>query len=1261
MTILFVVLTVVIVGYTYITDSNRVRSMAQAYLSHLLGGRVEIGGATLSIFEGFRVDDVKLHVDPGADRPDSLLFSAQSFLVNYDPRKLLQGQLEATEIIAQKPHVYLTLTHTARGDEWNYLRLRKNQPPQPPGQKNGPTRISLPQLLLRNAVVEISETTAGRRSQIGAMDIDGQLTPVGDGTHYQFEMQSRGVSEGLGPYASGVIAVSTGELVAHLRNVQLSDDVRSMFPANLRDWWARHELSGRVESIDLFYTPASVKAHIAQKFSVQTTVKGVALAVHREEWTSHEESERWRRIQDSVSLLNEPFRLAGYGAPISSPDSPFEVLGDMVDTPPLRLREVTGTFLFTQDRIDVDGLLVRVATGDPNQPDSSNAFRVSGRMDGYKPDAPLHLEVKSADSTGIYFPARPTFIDSLPGEVRNFYNDVKPEGTCHLVAKVDRAVAGERPQFNARLDIVNARFLVRQLPYPISLVHGSLLLARDPASGKDYLNVVDVQGGGIAGGPNEHFDLVVNGRVGPIGPDSPEPGFDLHATGMNFSSDPALTAALPPDIHDAIVLFDARHEGIYPKFKVNFAADIHKDPGLQKRPRFGVDVDIIDAMGRSVGFPYLIRHASGRVHVGDGFTEVLSVTTRDGSSTASATGRVKYADLTGRFVPLDMDLKISVHNMPTNDELLAALPPDSRAWITKLGISGTLSCEGRIFTVPPPNWEAHYTRHQKPPDPPTQVDLALGIRDGTVWPADGLFSVSSVNANLHLTNDRLDILEAHARRENAEISCKSTFGLTGPSPAMSIHVSAQNLSVDRPLYSLVPPEGRKAWDEIRPQGVVDADIDYESPTNPATPTAVATAAPQVEIPEKDAGKFRVVIRPREVAVKLRTVPYPLTFTRGSVTIVPGKATLTELLGKHEQASLLVSGEGLLTAAPIWNLSARGEGFEIDESLRNAIPPMLRDIIDGLKLHGTVGLNFPKLVYRAAQASEDDPDIDVSGTLKLNRGSIDAGAPITDVRGGMKLDLSTRRGKFNGLSGALALDTLNLGGRPVSDLRLDFLRAAGQPDLHVDKLQAKVAGGELAGSAVIFFPDQGSNRYATNLVIRNADIKELTGEASEDVRGELTASLSLEGKWDDPSARRGRGDVVVVGKQLYRIPLMLGLMQVTNLSLPIGQPFTRATARYNVEGARVNFEQMDLRAESMSMSGTGYLDFGTKQVRLNLVTDNPSGFKIPFISDLWQGARQELLRINVEGTVQDPKVQPSSMGVITTTIDQVFKGDGAKKP
>src|ERR1700722_5465256 len=60
---LLVFLSLIIGGYGYLTDSDRVRSMAEGYLAGLVGGRVEVGGATLSIFEGLRLYDVKVFVD----------------------------------------------------------------------------------------------------------------------------------------------------------------------------------------------------------------------------------------------------------------------------------------------------------------------------------------------------------------------------------------------------------------------------------------------------------------------------------------------------------------------------------------------------------------------------------------------------------------------------------------------------------------------------------------------------------------------------------------------------------------------------------------------------------------------------------------------------------------------------------------------------------------------------------------------------------------------------------------------------------------------------------------------------------------------------------------------------------------------------------------------------------------------------------------------------------------------------------------------
>jgi hypothetical protein len=166
-------------------------------------------------------------------------------------------------------------------------------------------------------------------------------------------------------------------------------------------------------------------------------------------------------------------------------------------------------------------------------------------------------------------------------------------------------------------------------------------------------------------------------------------------------------------------------------------------------------------------------------------------------------------------------------------------------------------------------------------------------------------------------------------------------------------------------------------------------------------------------------------------------------------------------------------------------------------------------------------------------------------------------------------------------------------------------------------------------------------------------------SEKDLKGELTASLTLEGRWDDASARRGRGDVVVAGKELYHLPLLMGLLQVTNLSLPIATPFKTGTARYNIDGQRINFERIELKSDTMEMLGDGYLDFKSKKVQMTFSTDNPSGLKVPFLNDLLKGARGELLKIKIKGSIQEPRIEANPLGTFTTTIDEVFKADKDK--
>jgi hypothetical protein len=234
-------------------------------------------------------------------------------------------------------------------------------------------------------------------------------------------------------------------------------------------------------------------------------------------------------------------------------------------------------------------------------------------------------------------------------------------------------------------------------------------------------------------------------------------------------------------------------------------------------------------------------------------------------------------------------------------------------------------------------------------------------------------------------------------------------------------------------------------------------------------------------------------------------------------------------------------------------------------------------------------------------------------------------------------------------------SLEITGRPAQNFRADLLKRPNQPSLRLANIQTQMVGGQVAGQIEWEYPDAGPARYAMALVLHNADVASLTGDAMPNVHAALSASLSMQGNIDDPASRRGGGDVAVTGQELYKIPVVMGLLQITTLSLPITSPFSEGTCKYSVDGTRVTFETIELRAKEMMMSGNGHLDFNTGRVALSFSTQSKSWLKLPVVNDLLQGARNELLQIHVRGTIQEPKVSTSSMGTLTTTVDEVFKG------
>ncbi len=1271
MMISLLLLGTIIGGYWYVTDSNRVRSMAMGYLSSLIGGRVTIGEATLSIFQGLRLNDVRVYTAapgaPGNDSDDSLLFRAQAFLVHADPKALLSGRLEATQIVVVDP--FVRLTQDLETGKWEHEKLHgrfnmSSSRPSDPNEK--PPR--LPELILRNAQVETAVRDHGIRETRGMIALEGQFSPGIEPDVYLFKLQSRGSQDGIGPSMDGRFAMSDGTVSASLNNFRFGADLEAMLPAQVRKWWKDHAIAGRVDVPELTYKPARRGSGNVMSFRAEIDVRGVGMTVQPNELLGAAEASRQRWSDEALDAMRSVgLDAAGFVSQLHASVTPSPIL----------MRQVTGKFVFTEDTIDVSNVSGYV---------ESNGLSINAHIDNYAdPEtATASIRLASLEHEDIVIPASPTYMNSMPLVVQEIYDHLRPQGTCRLWVQVKRDTPSARPTIDGEINVVGGDFIFDEFPYPIHGSTGKLVIGRNADTGAEQLEILDVTGHGPENSVNKNAYVKINGLISPFGE---ETGVNISVIGENVIADSMVVRSLPEPTQQALRMFDAPGKGEYPKFRGGFRCDVERPKGLHQHWKFDTHIRLDDASGVLVVFPYPMSGVTGDLHVLDDRVEISNVAMNQNGATLALDGEVAWGGpkkeerpIDPRFPnddeddaahridlhhhissgtrqpltttmpsksaeelpPLRTNLKIAATNVPIDDAIINALPPDQRGWLKKSGMTGKFDLNGQI--VPQTNADGSVTTSEP------IFDFHIALKDGAVWPTGNAFAATAMNGQMQLSPGRVTIESMTGKRGEADVSLRGNVDWSeGPAKA-TITANAKNLALDPTLYSLIPAGAQEAWNAVQPKGAVDVGLVFSGLVDDANANQ----------------NYELTLLPRQLSVTPTAMPYAIDNVTGTVIARPDKVLLNDITGTHGKSKVRLAGTGTLSAAPSWDFKLSADDVPVDDAFIKAAPSGLVEVIKSTKLSGNVGFTFDRLIIASPPPSTqptsqpvkkaDDENVDFAVRLNAEKLSMDVGLPLTDGTGSAAFSGISRGGKLEQLDGTIDFNTITLAGKPAGGLKATLQKPAGQDSFRLSKLETHIADGELAGQFDCALGDNGPTRYAAALVLRNADVTQLTGDVAPDVRGRLSASLSLEGAFNDIATRRGRGDVNVSGQSMYRIPLLLGLLQITNLALPITSPFSEATARYSVDGNKVAFESIELRAKDMMMQGHGKLDFGTKQVQLTFTTDNTTWPKLPIIGDLISGARHELLQINVRGTLQEPKVSAGAFNTLTTTVDEVFKGN-----
>lgn len=1283
MGVVLVILLIIIFSHAYLTNGDRVKQMAESYLSHVLNARVEVGSADLSIFEGMSLSKVAIYID-SSNSPESLIFTADVFRVDYKPQALLLGKLDALQIIAVGPRVHLT--ENLDTGLWNYELFLRNQSLNAsaldPSRRRdgGHGAMTLPELILRDARIDYSQLRHGQITPGGSMAIEGRLAWNNASDDYQFELQARGPSEGVGAVARGSIAPATGQFVMQLNDFDFGHDVLSMMPAQVRHWCEDHQLAGRVDIPELSFAPA--KRGEPARFKVKVVLGGVTLAVDPRQYSGAVEIHHQEQLLENVRLLRlGPLRTGGVLGQIE----------DMLIPRPIKLDNVAGTFVFDQAGIDIQNLRGRLET---------NAFKINGHFSGYSPDAPFNIHLTSSEHENFYLAPSPRYVISLPSEVREIYDHLHPVGTGRLDFELIRAQPGQRPMVNGSIEVVDGQFTFDRFAYPLQNVTGKIILQTDAQSGQASLQLKNLRGYGIAGGPNAASLVQVNGTMAPLGPQT---AVKIVITGENVHQEQAVIDALPSEARQALAGLDAEGKRGYPEFLLDFRCEVERLFGYPSHWTVNTDLVVHRANGALKAFAYPLRDLSAIILVRAGKLQIIDGAMRRGDATLNFFGDFSWhhrddsaPDEPPRLIP---NLSISGRNIPIDQELVSALPPEQRQWITGLDISGLIDFDGKV--LPAEDSEFGFA-----------IDMA--VRDGTMLRQGDQPLLTEVAAQLHLTPRKSVISSFAARRGQAMIQGRGAAAWqTGQPPQLNLSAQTQNLLLDETLFNAMPQNVQQAWRQVNPRGSIDGSLTYsgdaslqthadpseavssniESTLVDAVPHAATTAPADLnQLPRG----FQITLRPRELSVQPQVFPYAMDQVSGAVVITNSRVQLQEITATHGGSRLAISGVGELGELPVWAVQFEGQKLSLDRDLLQALPEALGQLAGKLQLAGVVSAKFDRFTYRATNPSpattalamsapttatmavpatsaaattsasvinlDRQPStqpalsgaIDFDGVLSFDQSSANIGVQLDEVDGQLHVSGQVLEGAMANFIGDLNLSSLKLAGLAAQNLRAHLVQPENQPALKIDALRGSIAGGEMAGVVGLAYPEGEPSKYKAELTLRNADVRELMVENAKNVNGQLTASLGLEGAWDDPTSRRGRGEVRVAGRGMYNIPLVLGVLEITNLAVPINSPFKTAYASYSVAGQQVTFGQIELRSDQMRMTGGGMLDFGNQSVSMNFTTDNPNWPHLPIIGDLLEGAKNELLQIHIRGTIKKPKVSVKSFNTFQTTIDEVVR-------
>lgn len=485
------------------------------------------------------------------------------------------------------------------------------------------------------------------------------------------------------------------------------------------------------------------------------------------------------------------------------------------------------------------------------------------------------------------------------------------------------------------------------------------------------------------------------------------------------------------------------------------------------------------------------------------------------------------------------------------------------------------------------------------------------------------------------------------------VDADGRIGLSKGSPTdATVHIArgAFESALCRSLVALaVSPDAASTVGRLSPRGVFEA---------------------RAHVVSGEGGRFVADgwIEPRSLTVTTSGGEIAMGAMSGRVTFGPDGGDVLDLRADDGETSVRADGRWFTGPGAGVELAVSGEMARLTPSVLAALPADVRDALRSINLNlaGGLTLDESNLVIRRDAAR-------FAGSMGFAQVSLHAGAPLDELSGRATLAVEHDPGKDTTVDLTITADTLRFARVPLTDGRATLRSGARPGDFEITSFVANTFGGRLAASGMVHAASVGggamtprASSYEADIALIGVDLAAAMGERSvndaqsaDGGRGRLDAQLSLAGVIDDPGSTRGRGHVRARGGRIVRLPLLLPVLELSNLQPPMGEDIALAEAEFYVQGRRAVFDSLVATSSSLAVVGEGSATWPDLELDLRFRTSGT--LRVPFLSDLVDAVRNELLAIRVRGTLSDPSFGAEQMPTTSRMFKEVFQTTPTKRP